>query len=92
LIARREGLEPSAVLKHPLAIHEYLRLNVQVATLAKRRDIPPFVVARIEIQVVDRQNMSGQSIVLMAATNAFPSGRILYRLGYFGPIRGVSRN
>lgn len=91
IIACRIGLEPFGVLEHPHPVHDYLALNVQVASLAQRSQIPPAAIRLVQIQVVDRQSVPLFGIMRMpaAVSNAVPVRRFFHDLRDLFPVGRV---
>jgi hypothetical protein len=77
------------MVEHPGLAHFNSALNVKVATLAERHEVPVGNIGLIIVQVVDGEAVAGEWLVDVAAALAGPLGTFLDAIFNFVPIRGI---
>jgi hypothetical protein len=77
---------PWCVGKEIILMKLDLSLNVQVADLAERGEVPIFALRFVSIQVMDCKNAPINITMRMATSLTTPAGGVFYALGDCGPI------
>jgi hypothetical protein len=61
------------MLEEVLNLRIHSALNLEVASLAKRHQVPPFGVSFVAIEVVNRERIACRGLVLVVAFYALPT-------------------